>query len=563
MSGWYSTLPVTKGNFKEVVRNFKSIIQDVLDPKHVRSVKTVKDYGQFASANISTKEIIVDEDYFYGEHEVLQPFTWNERLVIVTGTILHEVAHLRWSDKDGMEKIIPARHKRNKNASIVANIFEDIFVEDRLQDMFSYTKEFLSLKNQCLFPDSLIEDCRRHYDGKQPETEDETEKFLDLFVTWKRKEYPVTTVSLFERKIYDLLQSVKMKHRVEERSELVGQVLDLLPFFEEEKKEDTPKQVVAKGLEVYNAIDTKVALKVEEIVQSPTNKNAFLTFQNVTNSPSSLLTEIEDFREVSYIQDCKSAVRSVKGPLTYTGKKITNIAHYNQGNIFGVQTFEGNNSGKGKPEVVILVDFSGSMLVGIEGQPKTTKMSFALSCLGGLYNAFLDSGVPVACYGHSTTINKGLPTNVTGLQRPNPTIFTLSSFSKPLTKSGFHSKISAVLERALAIANGNADATAIIAMSRQFSRKVGDKILIVISDGLPAEVFPELDTSMGFKVGDKDILTYTKKVVDLVRGDGISVHSLSIDSKALTANNFIYGNDNNCLVLNKKQFVQQVIKSLN
>lgn len=570
MSGWYSNLHLTKNNFREVVGNFDAIIADVMDPKYISSVKTLKNYGQLASAQPSTKEIIVDEDYFNGLHEVLSNYYWNERLKIVTGTILHEVAHLRWSDGNGVSALVPEKHKYNKFANVVANIVEDCFVEERLEDEFEYTKEFISDKNECLFNDEVVEKHRKSFDGKKPTNEHETEKFIDFFMTWKRRDYPVNLVSEFEKNAYNILQSVKYEHSSEQRKNIVGKILDLLPFIEEKNKEQSKKENLAQAIKVYSsASDPK--LKIDDIIQESETKT-FLTFQTLTNNPSLNLIKVEEFNQIRHIENCKGAVRSVKGTPQYSGKKITNLSHYNQGNIFGVQTLDGHNVGKGKHEVIILVDFSGSMVSRLEGG-FGSKLDFALSCVGGLYNALIDSGVHVGCYAHTTRMDGSLPLEkeVGSILRPGPMILTLSSFTKPLTKKQMHDRLSALKERSSYIANGNADATAIIATSGLFTKKPNDKIMIVISDGLPAEMLPNLDASLGFAVKTDysanqygKIVYYTRDVVNLVRMQrGVKIHSLSIDRKAVDANNVIYGQQFNSFVLDKQQFVNKIIESLN
>jgi len=567
MSGWYSNLLLTKNNFRDVVGNFDAIIADVMDPKYISSVKTLKNYKQFASAQPSTKEIIVDEDYFNGLHEALSDYTWNEKLKIVTGTILHEVAHLRWSHGDGLGVLIPEKHKNNKFANIVANIVEDRFVEERLEDEFSYTKEFISDKNECLFNDEAIESYRKSFNGKKPTNENETELFIDFFLTWKRRDYPVNLISDFEKEVYSILQSVTYGHSFEQRKNIVGKILDLLPFIEEKDKKQNKKENLIHAIKVYSS-NSDVKLKVDDVFQEDETK-AFLTFQTLTNNPSLNLIHIEDFKQISHIENCKGAIRSVKGTPQYSGKKITNLSHYNQGNIFGVQTLDGHNVGKGKHEVIILLDFSGSMISRLEGG-YGSKLDFALSCVGGLYNALIDSGVQVGCYAHTTRMSGSLPLEKEhwSVLRPGPMILTLSSFANPLTKKVMHGRLTALKERSSDIANGNADATAIIATSSMFTKKPNDKILIVISDGLPAEMHPNLDASLGFKVkaesyGNAKIIEYTKNVVNLVRLRGIKIHSLSIDRKAVEANNVIYGKQFNSFVLDKQQFVQKIIESLN
>ncbi len=573
MSGWYSDLLLTKNNFRDVVANFDAIIADVMDPRYISSVKILKNYGQFASAQPSTKEIIVDEDYFSGVHKALSGYSWNEKLKIVTGTILHEVAHLRWSHGDGLGMLIPEKHKNNKFANIVANIVEDRYVEERLEDEFSYTKEFISDKNECLFNDDAIEGYRNSFNGKKPTNEYEAELFIDFFLTWKRRDYPVKLVSDFEKDVYNTLQSVTYEHSSEQRKNIVGKILDMLPFIEEKNKEKEKKENLAYAVKVYSSgSDTK--LKVDDVIQENDTKS-FLTFQTLTNGPSLNLIKIENFDQIKHIENCKGAIRSVKGVPQYSGKKITNLSHYNQGNIFGVQTLDGHNVGKGKHEVIVLVDFSGSMgsmVPRLEGG-YGSKLDFALSCVGGLYNALIDSGVHIGCYAHTTRMGGSLPLEkpLGSVSKPGPMILTISSFAKPLTKKQMHDRLTVLRERSSDIANGNADATAIIATSSLFTKKPNDKILIVISDGLPAEMHPNLDASLGFaaKINysgnqHEKIVDYTKNVVDLVRLQrGIKIHSLSIDRKAVDANNIIYGKQFNSFVLDKQQFVNKIIESLN
>ena len=562
---WYNGLNVNNKNFREIVRRFDAIIHDVLNPAYINSVRVVKNYEHLAAAQPLSKTIFIDEDYFNGDHEILKPFTWSERLVIVTATILHEIAHLRWSKfDDPREALVPDRHKKNKFALIVANILEDSFVEQALEDMFSYTIKFISPKNACLFSDYFIQDCRNKFDGKKPETEEDADKFISLFSTWKRRDYVHDIVSDFEDTVFKLLKSVKFAQSTSQRKEIVGKILDLLPFVQEKEQHNQKSRSSPSSVEVYNSNSKTLTSKTSKIIKSNCGKS-LVVFKDVTSKNYGLI-DVEDFSCVSVIENCKGAVRSVRGNPQSSGKKITNLKNYEQGTIFGTQYYEGNNAGVGKPEVIVLVDFSGSMVNTLEGgDGKTTKFNFALSCLAGLYEAFVDAGISVGCYGHSTYIDSEIEHVLkdTLMRHESPVIYTLSDIANPLTKGAFRARLSAVSEKVRQISHGNTDATAIIVVSELFTKKPNDKILIVISDGLPASILPEFDSSRGFKSGrSSDVVYYTQDIIKLVRGNGIKVHSLSIDGKAAKLNDIIYGVNFNSHVFNRKQFVQKIIESL-
>lgn len=178
--------------------------------------------------------------------------------------------------------------------------------------------------------------------------------------------------------------------------------------------------------------------------------------------------------------------------------------------------------GLSQQEIIILVDMSGSM-----GGINITE---ALSAAKGAILGLEAGGHKVAVYGHSADFVSA------SKHYFNLVIFNLKSFSD--NSSAALKKIDdiASVMYPSALLRQNNDDLAIDYMRKKFTKQNNQKTLIVISDGEP----------MSSRGSGKELVEKAQQNVKrLKREIGCSVLSISIDKCCISANNTIYGEDNN------------------
>lgn len=177
---------------------------------------------------------------------------------------------------------------------------------------------------------------------------------------------------------------------------------------------------------------------------------------------------------------------------------------------------------KTDPEIIVLVDSSGSMSVG-----PNSLWHYALRAARGLSRAL--QGAPHSVYGHTTRdVGQNSPNSANSEVVDEPVIYPIAGHGMGIKN------LPDAWERAASITERgcNYDGLAIEAVSKQFKGR-GAKWLIVISDGKPRGQHYE------------DGIGHTIGVVQSLRKAGVNIVSISLTAGAYTANNDIYGPDSN------------------
>lgn len=204
---------------------------------------------------------------------------------------------------------------------------------------------------------------------------------------------------------------------------------------------------------------------------------------------------------------------------------------------------------RGVPEIIVLLDMSGSMHGKASKAPYTSLIQEAASAAWGLYMSCERGRVPIAVYGHTS-------------KQPGykPVIFNIAAYNMPLTNRNIiqttnnpTAKFEAVARHDMVV---NYDGIAIDFVSRRFTEKPGTKLLLVISDGEPSGN------------GDYDgggALDHTIYEIKEARKRGVNVFALSVSSGVVYSNNRIYGQKYNVdasrgnLDQEMQRFVMQLI----
>lgn len=216
-----------------------------------------------------------------------------------------------------------------------------------------------------------------------------------------------------------------------------------------------------------------------------------------------------------------NAPRSDFGRPTTRGTKIiksrlTRIATDRK--MMGVPT---NKTGKGKPEVIVLIDMSGSMFM----EHLIVK---TMNAAAGMFEVFRQNRIPSSFYGHTTNVEstKCLVYGIAANDMPMKT-------NRNVTTHNAQDMFKRAVTQELL---DNADGWVIEAVSKRFTDRPGDKILIVLSDGEPF-------ASMGY-TGTK-AKKHVKDVVTKCRKDGIKVLSVSLTESVVKNNNKLFGKEFN------------------
>lgn len=186
---------------------------------------------------------------------------------------------------------------------------------------------------------------------------------------------------------------------------------------------------------------------------------------------------------------------------------------------------------KGTPEVIILVDVSGSMTNNSGSRSGEKLIVSASRASMGAYMSLVDAGIPVAVYAHTT---KG----------EDSMVYCVAANRMPLNgrnvSMGNHieKRFSAMVD---VEHNSNIDGVAVDFCANQFTDKPGSKVLMVFSDGSPA----------GHNYHGQTAIEHTKLMANRARRKGISVLSLSLVQDVLATNDEIYGREFNLRAFGK------------
>lgn len=202
---------------------------------------------------------------------------------------------------------------------------------------------------------------------------------------------------------------------------------------------------------------------------------------------------------------------------------------------------------RGVPELIILIDSSGSM-VGNQVGSRTLLQVVTEAAYGG-FLSMLEARLPVAVYAHSTGSNGG---------KPAPIVAAIAANEMPLTVGGRATTTGDHARRFAALRNmshsSNMDGIALDYCLHRFTNKPGTKLMMVLSDGQPNGSW--YDGAMGIR--------HTAIVADDARRRGIHVVCGSLVEDVVDDNDEIYGKDFNIIAYgnNLGRAIQQVVSHL-
>ena len=590
---WYSGLNVNKSNFFRMARNFFAIQSPVFDGKlTLRSAE----FDGLAYADTASNAIVVHENFLRGTHEFFEPYDWNTRLELFNAIIIHESAHFQLSPGTIKGFQIPGR-KMTSNIATIANTVEDLYIEKYVERNIPAFTKLLYRLNDMIFSDTDIEERRAAVSGERPSTIKEASLFLHYAITFKRHNYVFMPRTDFERTVYEMYTSVFGMDDVEMRKALVYEIYDFIFDLEAQEQDTEPEESDEEGeggiggkgdgegdeeisgnfvMSSFGKGGTPIAFapikkyqQNEEVDNGETvplyrvavteHKDIFVERLRAEGNEASVRFTEMDFGPLTKVENARGSVRSVVGAPSYSGKRLTHLHRAGgDGKIFGDIKLDGHRAGRGAPEIVFLLDFSGSMRGTMAtGGARTMKIEFALSVAVAINNALSRTKTKFSILGH-TTVYRG--------EKYGLRIVELKSMNEIVSDGEIKSRCNKI-HNSIQYA-GNADGAALIYSAKEFSNSLGDKVLFIISDGQPAEDFTGYYVENGIRESDlvdsyRGIMQNVSTVAGFLRSKGIKLFSASIDSAAVEPCNTIYGKENNVEVKEVHQLVNMVMRSLN
>lgn len=556
---WYTGLKVTQKNFRGLAINFGNLIFEL-----AKDVQMYEDAGLTspAACDLTKRHFIVHSGILNNSHSFFDTTSPANSLEVVGGIFVHEGAHLAFSPVNWI-KLFGADCSWKV---LVANVFEDIAIESLAvlrNKNFGY---LLTKTNELLFSEKEIKKRQRKTTGEKPQTPEEFTDYLNYLITWKRS-YPVFPRTDFEKQVYSLFMSAIGMECQNQRAETIKRIYRLLEIDgsseEEGSAEGSAEGSEETGSEAFDEIERKSQelLKDNNLAASSSSDHFLVlrvpNFSNDSNIDSgycvSRVPTVEGkfpyqrFRGFEQIEIGRQSQRSVKGLPSEVGKKLRHLNHLEDGRVFSTALVDGGTHGKIKPQVIILIDLSGSMNSRRGGSTNSnfsdsTKLHFALENMLGLADSLRECGIEFGVYGHTTNWNLLPPTT---LKHVSPS--TIFEFQKTGERSDLEKQ--ALWIKKYNNGNANADGEAIKFVCKKFTQNE-KRILIVISDGAPsASDDPSISA-----------MDYAKKVVEVYKKEGIGIFSLAIDRVAISPCEFIYGKEFSTFVDDREKFVKSIIR---
>jgi len=270
--------------------------------------------------------------------------------------------------------------------------------------------------------------------------------------------------------------------------------------------------------------------------------------ENNNNSFSIDFDAVKDFETIGRIfRQIKARTKNVSPPAN-KGRIKSGIIH----NIVVTDNIMHKKNTVNKkftePEVVILLDISGSTLTSSRGLKASSLLEYINNAGYGMFNALKQSNVSCSVYAHTTESRSECSILPVASNR-----HFLVSDNKGSRKSGTTADTDSAFKSVLDFYhNGNADGTAIAFLNKYaFTEDQNrSKILIVVSDGEPSDGDRSIVPSFYGDALDELV----KALVTSIRTTDKHVFSVSVAKNVVESNNYIYGKEWNIDASNPKNY---------
>lgn len=563
IKSWYaltkSTLPeIDSEEFGNFTRGIAGIVKSTLNygRKHEGAFPIVSFSSEIPTAgcDIENRKIFMPTWYYSKEglkqigSDDIEPTS--KSLACLNGSLCHEVLHLNHTTI--AMRAVPA------NARDIFNIVEDIYIEHFAPPQFA---RFLEAKNSIYFTASKFEEAISRF----AETKS-LEDFANCFVFFKNGEFLTlanvrrigglksiafvdTLVKIFgiddRRECHERLAYAKeiVAHFPGEES--ASSSPDYTSGTGEERKEGVEaqkafKKAGGKKAEMAIAAASKASHAIRAEVESLKAKAETEEIEKgfARHMRSARIVELEQFGsygsyaggwtfdenlvDASFARYLKAirTVNTAPGVAQPRGSMIVNtrlsrIA--SDGKIFSNRQVTDNRHGQ--MEVLIVMDMSGSTsnIVTTKSGKAAQIVELITSAGYSAFKALRAANIATTLFIHSggdhPEIGRSLVYNMPGMKRSD------EAFKKQVSKVACRQNYDGVVYEKLA---------------GEFTKRIGKKVMIVLSDGVPEA--PDYNGSAA--------AAHTREVCKKLRKDGIAVICLSVGSKWVADKNAaIYGSE--------------------
>lgn len=492
----------------------------------------------------------------------------DEAMCAVMGVTVHEFGHFLYSPKTLPDFINPGMPKDDQIAWSIANITEDIFIEDQMVKRERFYGWMIAGAWEYFIG---RDECAKRFAKWDGQNLSDLSAVLNCAIAWKNRDVVAPIRSELEQTLFDMFMSVIDMDVLQDRKDLIEKIYRFLLNAQEEAgqsksasdgegeegegKSGSGKEVKGNGEKQVFGADGSVyevgTPKSGQNATEPWDRNKMQDFSVAggmsvgwkTPNKRGLGRVNFDKKWLGFAKWAIDAgtMRIQRGTAGNFGKLTHPGRLYDDGKVFSKQMISSPNGATnltGQPQTIILVDLSGSMSNPIGRGSRQEKVHAALEALQGIVEGLVIAKHKVGAYGHTTG-------DVTSSGQENCLIYIFKEFSDTLATAT--ERISDAY--AMGAQYNNVDSYAIEAVAKKFKNDGSPRRLIVISDGAPASHL----------YSGREGVKLTKAAVDKVRKSGVQVFSLSIDNDAISPCNKIYGTKFNFDVTDPK-VIDRVIK---
>jgi len=548
---------VRSPRFLSLIRGTKNLLSMTTGKFGTRKAKSLAisyEVGEMASTDLKLN-VRIPAWYCYTESLlkfVGRPLSEKESsavsLTIINGSTIHEGLHVALS-RDIMTKGYFERIHAHENSQLfmfLVNIVEDIRMEGILRSSRHIEfAEYIDAKNEIFFSEeNMVEEL----DKVISETENDPKSVaLALLAPYKCTSRRKRILSTFTEVFPEVGTIVSNIDESTKTNEVAEELFKLLNGAKSTKRESGDGKLGTGGEAAESEFNMEKALakKAEKIMRSllkgnPTEKidveedenkgplkDKEMEERDITNIALTIYPwDYEDINlDFGFLRKLKVArqlLPSRSEPKTRGSKLLnTRISHIiTDGKLFTNHGDSFSSMQRKHPEFVLLLDMSGSM---------SEYIGRVAAAVRKIAKEMKSADITFAVYGHTSYYLDGSSHK----ESDQPVLYHIFSYkTNNRTDRDFDNRFE--LARKVHLVE-NYDGYAIRKMAGKFNKKCDHRKLLVLSDGSPA----------GHDYGGSKGNQHTIESIAWVRKQGIQVIAMSLVEDVISANNFLYGKENN------------------